>query len=144
MITFNITTRTDGIQEVRRRVEVMQRAPQHVLEQVAKDEVLAVQQRIRTSKTGPRGEAWAPWSMATLRQRTREGTLAGGLLNRTGALLNSITSRISGKTLTIYSNEGYGQYLQFGTPKMPARPFLGWSPASINRIKQLLREAALK
>lgn len=144
MIVLNMTTRTDGLQNVRRRLTAIQNAPQGILEQVAKEEVAATQQRIRSSKTDPQGRAWAPWSMATMRARRRDGTASRGLLNRTGALLASITSRVSEKTITIYSNIGYAKYLQFGTRKMPARPFLGWSNASINRVKQLLREAALK
>lgn len=135
---FNVTTRTDGIQNVRRRCEVIARAPEETLRRVAEEEVQKVQNRIRNTKTDPEGQPWAPWSMATIRANRNKG---GSLLFRTGALLNSIQFRISEKTLTIYSNAGYAKYLQFGTPKMPARPFLGWSQADINRIKQILKDA---
>jgi len=138
MIKFNITTRTDGIQNVRKRFDVIMRAPEQVIKQVALDEVKATQNRIRNSKTDPEGRPWAPWSMATIRSNKNRG---GSLLFRTGALLNSIEYRISEKTLTIYSNVGYAKYLQFGTPKMPARPFLGWSRESINKIKKILQDA---
>ena len=135
---FNITTRTDGLQNVRRRCEVIARAPELVLQQVAAEEVKATQNRIRNSKTDPDGQPWAPWSMATIRANKNKG---GSLLFRTGALHDSIQFRISEKTLTIYSNVGYAKYLQFGTPKMPARPFLGWSRENINRIKKILQDA---
>lgn len=135
---FNITTRTDGIQNVRKRVEVIKRAPEETLRRVAEEEKQAVQNRIRNTKTDPEGQPWAPWSMATIRANAGRG---GSLLFRTGALLDSIQYRISEKTLTIYSNVGYSKYLQFGTPKMPARPFLGWSRDNINRIKQILKDA---
>ena len=135
---FNITTRTDGLQNVRKRAEVIARAPEETLRRVAEEEVRAVQNRIRNSKTDPEGQPWAPWSMATIRANARRG---GSLLFRTGALHDSIQYRISEKTLTIYSNVGYARYLQFGTPKMPARPFLGWSRDNINRIKQILKDA---
>lgn len=138
MIKFNVTTRTDGIQNVRKRFDVIMRAPEQVIKQVALDEVKATQNRIRNSKTDPEGQPWAPWSMATIRANKNRG---GSLLFRTGALLNSIEYRISEKTLTIYSNVGYAKYLQFGTPKMPARPFLGWSRESINKIKKILQDA---
>lgn len=138
MIKFNVTTRTDGIQNARKRFDVIMRAPEQVIKQVALDEVKATQNRIRNSKTDPEGQPWAPWSMATIRANKNRG---GSLLFRTGALLNSIEYRISEKTLTIYSNVGYAKYLQFGTPKMPARPFLGWSRESINKIKKILQDA---
>lgn len=138
MIKFNVTTRTDGIQNVRKRFDVIMRAPEQVIKQVALDEVKATQNRIRNSKTDPEGQPWAPWSMATIRANKNRG---GSLLFRTGTLLNSIEYRISEKTLTIYSNVGYAKYLQFGTPKMPARPFLGWSRESINKIKKILQDA---
>lgn len=138
MIKFNVTTRTDGIQNVRKRCTVIQRAPEKVIQQVALEEVRATQNRIRNSKTDPNGRPWAPWSMATIKANAGKG---GSLLFRSGALLNSIEYRISEKTLTIYSNVGYAKYLQFGTPKMPARPFLGWSRESINKIKKILQDA---
>lgn len=141
---FNVTTRVDGMQAVRHRFEVIERAPDAVLKQVALEEVKNVQDRIRSSKTDPDGRPWEPWSMATLRQRQKEGTVAGGLLNKTGALAGSIQYRISSKTLTIFSGTPYGRFLQFGTPKMPARPFLGWSRTSINRIRDLFKESVEK
>jgi len=134
---FNITTRTDGLQSTRNRITTIQRAPQKTLEEVAKMGVDATKHRITQSKTGPDGQPWAPWSMATIRANRGKG---GSLLFRTGALNNSIEYRISEKTLTIYSNVGYAKYLQFGTPKMPARPFLGWSQADINKIKKILQD----
>lgn len=136
---FNITTRTDGLQNVRHRVEVMKRAPDETLKQLAEEQVAVVQNRIRNTKTDPDGQPWAPWSMATIRAYSRSGR-GGSLLFRTGALLDSIQYRISEKTLTIFSNVGYAKYLQFGTPKMPARRFLGWNQESINRVKEILKE----
>lgn len=137
---FNVTTRVDGMQAVRHRFEVIKRAPQETIKQVAVEEVARVQDRIRSSKNDPDGRPWEPWAMSTLRQRQKEGNAGNGLLYKTGALLGSIQYRISEKTLTIFSNTTYGKYLQFGTAKMNPRPFLGWSRDSINRIRTLFKE----
>lgn len=141
---FNVTARVDGMQAVRTRFKQIERAPDTVIKKVAEEEVANVQERIRNSKTDPEGRAWSPWSMATLRQRQADGTAGNGLLYRTGSLLGSIQYRISQKTLTIFSNVGYAKFHQFGTSKMDARPFLGWSRTSINRIKELFKEQVEK
>jgi phage virion morphogenesis protein len=133
---FNVTARTDGIEAIRHRFRTIERAPQKVLEQMGKEAVTSAQNRIRNTKTSPDGQPWAPWSMATQRANRGKG---GSLLFRTGALLNSIQYRVSDKTLTVYSNSGYGKYHQFGTPKMPARPFLGWNQQDINKVRDILR-----
>ena len=137
---FNVTTRVDGMQAVRHRFNQIEKAPDAVIKKVAVEEVAATQERIRNSKTDPEGRPWTPWSMATMRQRQKEGNAGQGLLYRTGSLLNSIQYRISNKTLTIFSNVGHGKFHQFGTSKMDARPFLGWSRTSINRIRDLFKE----
>jgi len=110
------------------------------LRKAGEEEVRIVRQRIAQEKTSPDGIPWRPWAMATLRQRAREGTLAGGLLNRTGALINSIQSKLSGSSLIIFSSATYAKYLQLGTNRMPARPFLGWSPEGVNRVRAYLKE----
>lgn len=140
-MNFNVTTRVDGIQQVRNRFKMIERAPQKVLKQIADDQVRETQNRIRTTKLNPQGQTWAPWSMATLRQRQRDGSAARGLLFKTGQLWQSIQYRISEKTLTIFSNIGYARYLQEGTMRMPARPFLGWSQQALNSIKQKMKDA---
>lgn len=116
-------------------------ASQAALEQLGGEEVQVVQNRIRTGKTSPDGQAWRPWAMSTLRQRIREGTTGGGLLYKTGALYNSIKWKLTGKNLIIYSDSPYGQYLQNGTSRMPARPFLGWSKEGLNNFRERLRQA---
>lgn len=111
------------------------------LEQLGAEEVQAVQDRIRTGKTSPEGQAWRPWALATLRQRIREGTTGGGLLYKTGALYNSIKWKITSANLIIYSDSPYAQYHQNGTSRMPARPFMGWSKQGLNNFRERLRQA---
>jgi phage virion morphogenesis protein len=138
---FNVTTRIDGEQTFRKRITSIQRGSLTALQKIGDQQVKLTQQRIKSGKTSPDGQRWAPWAIATLRQRVREGTAGGGLLNRTGQLANSIQYRISDKTLTVYTNTGYGRYLQYGTITMPARPFIGWDRASLNTVKHIMLDA---
>jgi phage virion morphogenesis protein len=115
------------------------KATNEALRKAGEEEVRRTQQRLATEKRTPDGQPWAPWSLATLRQRTREGTLAGGLLNRTGALINSIAFKITQATLTVFSSAPYAKYLQLGTGKMPARPFIGWSKDGVNSVREYLK-----
>lgn len=98
-----------------------------------------IQQSIVTSKTGPNNVPWQPWALSTARQRAREGNAGRGLLNRTGALLSGIRGMIMGTRIRITSDANYSKYLQFGTPRMPARPFMGWRQSTINTLKTKLR-----
>ena len=43
----------------------------------------------------------------------------------TGRLAGSITSRVEGDTVTIGTNVEYGKYVEFGTSRMGAQPFIG-------------------
>lgn len=138
---FNVQTRVDGQREIRSRFDVIVRAPQASLVLIGQEEVARVKNRIQSSKVDPDGNAWAPWSMATLRSRQRRGGTSGGLLYNSGALTNSVNYTVSEKTLTIKSNVGYARYLQQGSWKMPARRFLGWSQEALNRIKQIIKDA---
>lgn len=124
-----------GVIEHKRRQ--LQAARTSELQKIGEEEVRLTQERIRSSKTGPDGKPWAPWSMATLKQRHRAGDASKGLLYRTGALLTSIKFKVEDGKLTVYSDSTYGKYLQFGTPKMPARPFIGFG-ARINSIVERL------
>lgn len=110
------------------------------LKAAGENEVEVTRQRIASEKVTPDGKPWAPWSIATLRQRTREGTTGGGLLNKTGALINSIGYKLTQATLTVFSSATYAKYLQLGTNKMPARPFIGWSKDGVNKVRELLKE----
>lgn len=136
------TITTSGLHNTLREKQAKLQQLPTVLEQIGRDEVLKTQERIRSSKTGPDGKPWAPWSMATLKQRTRAGNAQRGLLYRTGALLNSIQFKVENTLLTIFTNETYAKFLQFGTPKMKARPFVGFGKdinKAIQRLKDFLK-----
>lgn len=100
----------------------------------------AVRNRIQNTKTDPNGVAWAPMSPATIRNRLRRGTIAGGLLNDSGNLLNSLRLTSGPSEVSVGSTAPYASYLQRGTDRMPARPFLGWSDTDRNEIVNLINK----
>lgn len=133
-VTLKSANLTNVVEQKRKQIEIMRTSE---LKKIGEEEVKLTQQRIRDSKTGPDGKPWQPWSISTLRQRQRAGNAHLGLLYRTGALLNSIKMKIENGALHIYTDKEYGKYLQFGTPKMPARPFIGWGDRINSIVKRL-------
>lgn len=135
---IKITTKVDGLKDLDKRIAKINKAPKKMLEAVGKLEVKDTKHRIRSSKTDPDGKPWRPWSFATLKERFRQGNVQRGLLYRTGALLNSIKHKVRKYRLEVSSDKEYAKHLQFGGPKLPARPFIGWSKAAINRAVKIL------
>lgn len=66
------------------------------------------------------GAAFAPLATSTLQQKR-----SGRILQETGAMVSSITSRVSSNEVQVGPSIGYAIFHQFGTSKMPARPFVG-------------------
>lgn len=88
------------------------------------------------------GVSWAP--------RKREGD-GHPLLIDTGALLQSavgsgpgMIQRLDAREVTIGSSVYYGKFHQYGTNKMPARPFMGASPETLDRCGEIIADAALE
>ena len=112
--------------------------PGNLLHSIGQYLVSSTQARIRTTKTDPDGKPWAPWAPGTYLARAKAGTLQGGLLLNSGRLLNSVGYRVSGKTLEVEATAPYAGFLQNGTPRMPARPFLGISKGDETAINNML------
>jgi phage virion morphogenesis protein len=87
----------------------------------------AIQKRIQRSKIDPDGGAWSPWMPSTRAHRERKGNAGQGLLWDDGTLLESIASQASASGVLIGTDVAYAGYLQDGTPKMDARPYMGWT-----------------
>lgn len=135
---IKVETKINGMKDLDKRIKKIKAAPNKMLRVVGKEEVKETKIRIRSTKNDPDGKPWAPWSFATMKERVRQGNVQRGLLYRTGALLNSIKYTVKKGKLSVFSPLKYAKFLQFGTPKMPARPFLGWSKAAINRAVKIL------
>lgn len=97
-----------------------------------------IKYRIVKLKKDPDDKPWAPWAPSTAKARARKGNAALGLLFDTGTLLRSIKSQVIGShnTLQIGTDVKYAGFLNNGTSKMPARPFLGVSQRAQKSINQ--------
>lgn len=124
---------------------MMQRAanPLPVLTRIGASEVENVKARIKSTKTSPFGDAWAPWRPGTAKERQRKGNASQGLLWDTGDLLDSIraVANVYGPghgTLDVGSDMSYAGFLQDGTRKMVAREYLGWNEATFAVYEMML------
>ena len=98
-------------------------------------------ERIEKTKAGPDGKKWAPWASATRKARRKEGSAGTGLLLRTGALRDSITYEVQGNMkVAVKTDNPYAGYLQNGTSKMPARPFLGFGRVEEREMQQIWKK----
>ncbi len=100
--------------------------------------VESTQERLQKTKTSPDGAKWAPWSLATLLGRQKKGNSALGLLFDSGSLSRSITYEVTENQVTVGARAKYASFLQDGTDKMPARPFVGISNEDERRIQDIL------
>jgi phage gpG-like protein len=103
------------------------------MQKVAESESERVKRRILAIKTDPDMRPWAPWAPSTAYARLRKGNSYRGLLYDEGLLLASVISRSSDTEVEvgIDSAVDYAKFLQEGTDRMPARPYLGWSGPSL-------------
>lgn len=116
-----------ALAELRAILRRIQR-PTPVLSAIGALQVERVQQRIRSSKTSPDLAPWSPWRDSTRAYRERKGNAGQGLLWDEGTLLESVSAETFVNGVRIGVEPFYGQFLQEGTAKMDARPFLGWAP----------------
>lgn len=133
-MSIKVDVSTAGFQQV---VDSLQK-PEALLEKIGQYLVSSTQARIRTTKSGPDGSLWAPWSPATVRAKQRTGQ-GGSLLLNSGRLFNSITHQVVAGQVEVTSNAPYARFLQLGTSRMPARPFLGISKDDEGAIAGLVR-----
>ena len=115
--------------------------PKEMMQEVSDIIVEDIKERIIKTKTDPEGNKWAPWAPSTQEARVKDGTAALGLLYRNGELARSITATMKGsKAFEIGSNLEYAKYLQEGTTRMPARPFIGISKRAQTGINQVIKQ----
>lgn len=128
MITFKIE---ENLSKTLQAKAARLRDIRRPLESIGLRLVESTRRRIKTTKTDPDGNRWEPWALSTEEARQRRGTSGGGLLYETGSLYTSIRARVSGREVTVSSDEPYARYHQVGTWRLPARPFIGLSKQDI-------------
>ena len=79
---------------------------------------------------------WSPLASSTIKARTRKGYYPGKMLQVTGALKSSISYEATNEGVSIGVGMEYGKYLQQGTSKMDARPFLVIQEDDLEEIGQ--------
>ena len=85
-------------------------------------------------QSAPDGTPWAPLAPSTLARKR-----SGAILRETSALVNSIAARGPFQnTVRVGATMEYGVYHQFGTKRMPARPFLGIEPKHHEPIRKIV------
>lgn len=144
MATASFDVRVDyrevqnAIGDIRKKLDNPRPLMQEIGDIIAED----IKNMISTRKTGPTDQPWAPWADSTRKARERKGNAALGLLVDSGTLLRSITSQVIGShhTVQIGTNVHYAEYLNNGTPKMPARPFIGISKRAQEGINQAIKQ----
>lgn len=113
---------------------------EHSLEQAAKLIQHDAQQRIGhyQQEVGP-FPAWAELAPETQVERARLGFTPNDPLYRTGSLYRSIEYDIGYREATIGSREKVAAWMEFGTSRVPPRPFLGpaWF-SNIDRIRAIV------
>ena len=137
MITVKSTIKTEELSKLLKRLK----QPQPALEEIGRNLQDSTKSRIRDTKTSPNGRPFAPWSYATFLARQKDGTAAGGILYKSGRLFNSIQYQVTGKQVEVGADSSapYAAYLQFGTDKMPPRPFVGFSEQDFEMIRKVLK-----
>lgn len=116
------------------------RYAQGALRKLATEEVKNAQHRIMVTKQSPDGDNWIEWAQSTRLGRERKGNAGKGLLWDSGNLLRSFKIDINTSDVVISNTAPYANYLQEGTNKMPARPFLGWSKESLERANYIFND----
>lgn len=133
----------DLINELKRRMGNL--TP--VMEAVGQIIQSGTQQRF-VDQQAPDGTPWAALSPATLAKR------GGGaqILRDTGRLMNSISYRVNGDSVSVFTNVIYAPTHQLGAKQgayrasppipwgdVPARPFLGYSASDEDAVLEILQ-----
>ena len=97
-----------------------------------------ISERIESTKRDPEGKTWADIADKTRRYLLKHFPSARPPLWRTGELLDTIESQVSGGVLLTGATKEYAGFLQDGTKRMPARPFIGLSAQDIADLADLI------
>ena len=114
--------------------------PQPVLGMIGRRAAARAEYEIQTGKSDPDDHPWAPWADGTADARTKKGNVAQGLLWDAGTLLHSIRVQVGASDVVIGTEVPYGEYLQDGTHRMPARQFLGWGDEAEQEAERTMIE----
>ena len=95
------------------------------------------------SQIDPEGRPWIKLSPNTIKKRISSGFGAGPILRQTGEMQDSATIRPWGNKF-IVDTTPWGRLNQFGTEKMPARPWMGAPDSSLDKLSDIAWKHILK
>uniref|UniRef100_A0A6H1ZPI1 Putative tail protein n=1 Tax=viral metagenome TaxID=1070528 RepID=A0A6H1ZPI1_9ZZZZ len=143
MIEYSVDTAgaRARIDEVVKRAENMEKAL-NVIGRMAVSEVklnFIEGGRVPVGWENPTGKyvdpgKWTPLTQYTLDHRRKEGRGAKILID-TAVLMGSISYRIEGETLLVGTVIKYGRDHQFGTHRVPPRPFITFLPETMDEFR---------
>lgn len=113
--------------------------PAGIMKTVAEGVEFQTRARIHLEKTDPSGKKWAPWSLRYA--RTRDGARHSLLKDTWDMVDEDMHSRSDARSAVVYNTAPYAGFLQTGTRRMPARPFLGLSAENIRDMEGWLGPA---
>lgn len=115
-----------------RTIQARLQFPSTVLAVIGARSADRIRLRIEHLKTDPDDDPWIEWAPSTRDSRAHKGNLAQGLLWDEGTLLHSIRVQSDASGVSIGTDLNYAGYLQDGTNRMPARPFIGWDESDVS------------
>jgi phage virion morphogenesis protein len=110
------------------------------LRKMAQTHKQQIRQRILTKKSGPDGEAWAPWAASTRKKRERKGNAGQGLLLDDRKLVNSFQVAFQVGKGKLGSPVAYASALHFGdsSRNLPGRPYAGVGRGDMAELQKTL------
>lgn len=87
------------------------------------------------------GADWIDLAASTKERRAESGTWPGQKLRVTGHMAASLVAESGRDFASVGVGQDYAPFLQLGTRRMPARPFLGLSDETIDNISDTLQKA---
>lgn len=123
MMSDGISIQIEGLDELRQALatakqEVRKAANEEVRKATFRVQTAAIKRIQQGSKTGETYEKYSP-------RRTHQASAPGQPpASDTGRLASSIENRTDGLEGVVFTRVDYGRYLEFGTRKISARPWL--------------------
>lgn len=111
------------------------------------DSLVKFHQSFFANQSSPGGDRWAPLSPITI---ARKGHAT--ILVETDSMRRSVAGRrhqdhiesFSTNEMSWGTKDEKAAFHQYGTSRMPARPFVGWSDESIDSAVELVADAAVE
>jgi phage virion morphogenesis protein len=110
-----------------------------VMNEIAETMRSSVEENFKQESGRGKGGVWKDLAPSTLRARARKGK-TGKKLQVTGQLLASLQTKFSEQEALLGTNKKYARFLQEGTKKMPARPFLVIQQADVQEFQKIVNE----